>query len=47
MPQITFIRATSGPGLYELTDEIADFVAASGADVGLLTVLSVTPPARC
>lgn len=38
MPQITFIRATSGPGLYELTDEIADFVAASGADVGLLTV---------
>lgn len=38
MPQITFVRATSGPGLYELTDEIADFVTASGADVGLLTV---------
>jgi secondary thiamine-phosphate synthase enzyme len=38
MPQKIIIRATRGPGLYELTDEIAAFVAATATDQGLLTV---------
>ncbi|MFN3744632.1 MAG: secondary thiamine-phosphate synthase enzyme YjbQ [Hyphomicrobiaceae bacterium] len=38
MPQKLIIRATRGPGLYELTGEIAAFVAATGTDQGLLTV---------
>jgi secondary thiamine-phosphate synthase enzyme len=38
MPQTTLVCRTEGPGLYEFTDEIAAFVAAVGADVGLLTI---------
>jgi len=38
MPQITLIRTTGGPGLYELTSEIEAFVQAAGIDTGLLTV---------
>jgi secondary thiamine-phosphate synthase enzyme len=38
MPQKAIIRQTSGPGLYEMTDEIKGFVASAGADTGLLTV---------
>lgn len=38
MPQKTIIQRTSGPGLYEMTDEIGAFVATAGADAGLLTV---------
>jgi secondary thiamine-phosphate synthase enzyme len=32
------VRATHGPGLYEITEEIETFVGAAGTDVGLLTV---------
>lgn len=38
MPQTIIVRATRGPGLYELTDEIEAFIAGAGKDVGLLTV---------
>lgn len=38
MPQTTLTISTSGPGLYEFTDEAAAFVRASGMDSGLLTV---------
>ena len=38
MPQTILTLSTSGPGLYELTGEAADFVRASGMDSGLLTV---------
>ncbi len=36
--QTTLTIATSGPALYEFTDEAARFVRASGAGEGLLTV---------
>jgi secondary thiamine-phosphate synthase enzyme len=38
MPQTTLVRSTSGPGLYEITDEIEAFVGTAGVDTGLLTV---------
>ena len=38
MAQVTIIIQTSGPGLYEFTDEAADFVHKVGVDTGLLTV---------
>ena len=38
MPQKTIIRGTSGPGLYEMTDEVEAFVGAAGVAMGLLTV---------
>ena len=38
MPQKTIVQRTSGPGLYEMTDEIEAFVGAAGVDMGLLTV---------
>jgi len=38
MPQTIIVRATRGPGLYELTDEIEAFIAGAGKEVGLLTV---------
>jgi secondary thiamine-phosphate synthase enzyme len=38
MPQTVLVHMTKGPGLYELTGEIEDFVAAADIDMGLLTV---------
>jgi secondary thiamine-phosphate synthase enzyme len=40
MPQTVITLSTRGPGLYEFTEQAADFVraASSGADEGLLTV---------
>jgi secondary thiamine-phosphate synthase enzyme len=38
MPQTTITIQTSGQGLYEFTDEAANFVRKIGADTGLLTV---------
>lgn len=38
MTQKTIICPTNGPGLYEITDEIEAFVAATGTGTGLLTV---------
>jgi secondary thiamine-phosphate synthase enzyme len=38
MPQTVLVHTTKGPGLYELTGEIGAFVAATGIDLGLLTV---------
>jgi secondary thiamine-phosphate synthase enzyme len=38
MAQTTIIIQTSGPGLYEFTDEVVDFVQQVGVDTGLLTV---------
>jgi secondary thiamine-phosphate synthase enzyme len=38
MAQTTIIIQTSGPGLYEFTDEAADFVHRVGVDTGLLTI---------
>jgi len=37
MPQTVLTLSTTGPGLYEFTDEVAHFVANTGADEGLLT----------
>ena len=37
MPQKTIVQRTSGPGLYEMTDEIEALVGAAGVDMGLLT----------
>lgn len=36
--QTTFTLPTSGPGLYEFTDEALAFVASTGVDTGLLTL---------
>lgn len=38
MPQTTIVISTRGQGLYEFTDEAADFVSANGAGEGLLTL---------
>lgn len=38
MPQTTLSLSTRGQGLYEFTEEAADFVAGSGTETGLLTV---------
>jgi secondary thiamine-phosphate synthase enzyme len=38
MAQTTITIQTSGQGLYEFTDEAANFVRKIGADTGLLTV---------
>jgi len=38
MAQTTITIQTSGQGLYEFTDEAADFVRKIGVDTGLLTV---------
>jgi len=38
MQQSRLVCATSGPGLYEITDEVQAFVADTGAAIGLLTV---------
>jgi len=38
MPQTTLSLSTRGQGLYEFTDEAADFVARNGVEIGLLTV---------
>ncbi|MBB4006251.1 secondary thiamine-phosphate synthase enzyme YjbQ [Allorhizobium taibaishanense] len=38
MPQTTLSLSTRGQGLYEFTDEAADFVARNGVETGLLTV---------
>ncbi|WP_068111588.1 secondary thiamine-phosphate synthase enzyme YjbQ [Tropicimonas marinistellae] len=37
--QTTFTISTRGPGLYEFTSEIANWVAAQPVDTGLLTLL--------
>jgi len=36
--QTTFLIATHGPGLYEFTGEVIDFVARAGIDTGLVTL---------
>lgn len=38
MPQTTIVISTRGQGLYEFTDEAAEFVRANGTGEGLLTV---------
>ncbi|MDO1582387.1 secondary thiamine-phosphate synthase enzyme YjbQ [Rhizobium oryzicola] len=38
MPQTLLTISTRGQGLYEFTDQVADFVRSSGAEEGLLTV---------
>lgn len=38
MPQIRLTVETTGPGLYEITGQAADFAARSGREDGLLTV---------
>ncbi|WP_457583947.1 secondary thiamine-phosphate synthase enzyme YjbQ [Ensifer canadensis] len=38
MPQTTIIVSTRGQGLYEFTDQAADFVGVNGAGEGLLTL---------
>lgn len=38
MPQTVLTLSTHGQGLYEFTDQAADFVRRSGAEEGLLTV---------
>lgn len=38
MPQTAVTVATSGPGLYEFTDQAQQFVRKSGAETGLLTL---------
>ncbi|WP_138464978.1 secondary thiamine-phosphate synthase enzyme YjbQ [Poseidonocella sp. HB161398] len=37
--QASFTVATRGPGLYEITGEVADWVAQSGTGDGLLTLM--------
>ncbi len=38
MPQTSLTIATNGPGLYEFTGKVVDFVAGTGAEEALLTV---------
>lgn len=38
MPQTNFTVPTSGPGLYEFTDQAKGFVREAGVETGLLTV---------
>ncbi|MEZ2127044.1 MULTISPECIES: secondary thiamine-phosphate synthase enzyme YjbQ [unclassified Sinorhizobium] len=38
MPQTVLTLSTHGQGLYEFTDQAADFVRRSGAEEGLLTI---------
>ena len=38
MPQTTIVISTRGQGLYEFTDEAAEFVSANGGGEGLLTL---------
>ncbi|NVD39387.1 YjbQ family protein [Ensifer sp. HO-A22] len=38
MPQTTIVISTRGQGLYEFTDEAAEFVSANGRGEGLLTL---------